>query len=296
MEFRTEKDALGEKQVPCEAYYGIHSLRGFENFQISGKTLPIEMFHAIAEIKIACAKANTELGLLDEKICSVIVKAGEDVLKGDFDKEFVIDAYQAGAGTPTHMNVNEVMANIGIEKLGGIKGEYKIVHPNDHVNMSQSSNDVFPTAMHISIALKTEKELLPALENIHRSFAKKAKDWAHIVKIGRTHMQDAVPITIGQEFEAYGASIRRSIDDLKFVGENILELNVGKNAIGTGINTHPELLNYIECIYGAMDDSRVNGPSYDNTYWANKKCIYLKNIKNMYSEKSILRIHQGIFK
>lgn len=238
MAFRIEKDALGKKKVPKQVLYGIHTQRAKENFQISGKTLPLDIFYAIAEIKIAAANANHQLKLLNNKKKTAIVKAANEILKSKHDKEFVIDAFQAGAGTPTHMNVNEVIANRAIQILRGQKGNYKIIHPNDDVNMGQSTNNVFPTAIKIVVAKKTQN-LIPILTELKISFKRKSKEFKFIKKSGRTHLQDAVPITLGKEFNAYATTIEKNITRINQNIKYLLELNIGKNAIGTGVNTSP---------------------------------------------------------
>lgn len=239
MSFRIEKDPLGKKKVPKDALYGIHTQRAKENFQISGNTLSLDIFHSIAEIKIAAAQANMKLGLLDKKKGQAIVKAGEAVLTGKYDKEFVIDAYQAGEGTPTHMNVNEVIANLAIGLLKNKKGNYKIINPYDHVNMGQSTNNVVPSALKIS-SVKNLSKLNLILDELEDVLIMKGNEFKSVLKSGRTHLQDAVPITLGQEFHAYGISIQKNIQRIERIIDELKELNVGKNAVGTGINTHPD--------------------------------------------------------
>jgi aspartate ammonia-lyase len=231
MAFHVEKDALGEKKVPNKVLYGIHTLRAKENFQISGKTLPLEIFYAIAELKIACAFANKDLKLLGSRKTIAIVRAAKEILQGKQDKEFVIDAYQAGAGTPTHMNVNEVIANRANKLL-----KKKEVHANDDVNMGQSTNNIFPSAMKI-VALRKLERLIIVLEDLKKALFKLGNNFKSIKKSGRTHLQDAVPITLGQEFHAYGSSIEKNIEWIKRALPDLKYLNIGKNAIGTGINT-----------------------------------------------------------
>ena len=239
MAYRIEKDALGKKEVPKEALYGIHTQRAKENFQISGKTLPLEIFYAIAEIKIAAANANYGLKLLNNKKRNTIIKAAKEILKGKHDKEFVIDAFQAGAGTSTHMNINEVIANRALQLLKRKKGNYKVIHPNDDVNKGQSSNDVFPSAIKM-VVVKKIKDLIIALRELKISLSRKAKEFKSVKKSGRTHLQDAVPITLGQEFHAYATTIEKNILRINNNIKYLLELNIGKNAIGTGINTNPK--------------------------------------------------------
>ncbi len=239
MTFRVERDYLGEKKVPLAAYYGIHTQRAKESFNIIGHPLPLQIIYALAEVKIAAAHANIELNLLEQKKGNAIIKAAKEILIGNYDKEFVVDAFQAGAGTPTHMNVNEVIANIAIELLGESKGNYSIVHPNDDVNMGQSSNNVFPTAIKIATYKQLEL-LLHSLISLRNNLMKKSEEFKSILKSSRTHLQDAVPITLGQEFHAYATSIKENILRIKALYRNLKILNIGKNAVGTGINTYPD--------------------------------------------------------
>lgn len=236
MGFRVEKDVLGKKKVPKGVFYGIHTQRAKENFKISGNTLPLDLFYAIAEIKIAAAFANKELKLLESKKCNAIVKAAREVFKGKYDKDFVIDSFQAGSGTPTHMNVNEVIANRANLILGGRKGNYNLVHPNDHVNMGQSTNNVFPSAIKI-VSIRKLENLIIVLGDLQKSLFRLGKNFKSIKKSGRTHLQGAVPITLGEEFKAYAVSIKKNIPWIKNSIEELKVLNVGKNAIGTGVNT-----------------------------------------------------------
>lgn len=238
MKYRSEQDGMGKKKIPANALYGINTARSSEIFSISGKTLPFELFHAIAEVKIATAHANFKLKILSEKKYKAITKAAEEVAKGKWDDQFLIDAFQSGAGTPTHMNVNEVIANRALELMGKKKGDYKSVHPNNDVNAGQSTNNVFPTAIKIVVVKKTEK-LTEVLKDLEKSLKKKSNEFRDILKSGRTHLQDAVPITLGQEFQAYATSINKNIRRLKDSLKEIYELNIGKNAVGTGINTYP---------------------------------------------------------
>ncbi|HLC19828.1 MAG TPA: aspartate ammonia-lyase [Candidatus Nanoarchaeia archaeon] len=234
---RIEKDALGKKAVPTDAYYGIHTQRASENFQISGK-ICLEMFHTIALIKIAAACAHRKLKLLDVKKSSAIEKASKEILAGKFDDQFIVDIYQAGAGTATHMNVNEVIANRATEILGGKKGSY-IVHSNDHVNMSQSTNDVFPTAMRI-LLLQLSKHLLSALYHLEQQLHQKAQLNKLTWKSGRTHLQDAVPMTWAQEIEAWAVTVHDCQERIEESLHPLKELSIGGTAIGTGTNTHPK--------------------------------------------------------
>ena len=206
---RIEKDSLGHKEIPSHVYYGIQTARAVENFPISGLRAHRTLIRAIAMVKEAAALANRELGLIDDKTANAIVAAAKEVQEGKWDEHFPVDVFQAGAGVSFHMNSNEVIANRASELLGGAKGEYKHVHPNDHVNYGQSTNDVFPTAMRVATLLELEK-LYPVLDGLAAALADKGKEFHHILKSGRTHMQDAVPMRLGQEFTAYGGAVERA--------------------------------------------------------------------------------------
>lgn len=235
-QFRIEKDSMGEMKVPANAYYGPQTQRAVENFPISGIRFSRPLIAAMGIIKGASAKANSSLGLLDSKKMSAIVAATEEVRVGKLDEQFVVDIFQTGSGTSTNMNANEVIAKRAQEIAGG---DMKL-HPNDHVNMSQSSNDVIPTAIHIAVATQISSKLLPALNNLKNSLAAKSKDFAHIVKTGRTHLQDATPITLGQEFSGYQRQVELGIERIERSLVAILELPLGGTAVGTGLNTHPD--------------------------------------------------------
>ena len=238
-EYRVERDSMGEVKVPKSAYYGAQTQRAVENFPISGIGFPPRFIPALAISKHAAAVVNQELGLLDSKITDVIRAAASEVMDGKLDKEFVVDIFQTGSGTSTNMNANEVIANRALELLGKERGG-KEVHPNDHVNMSQSSNDVIPTAIHISALEAIQRELLPALKELHHALNEKAEAFDRIVKIGRTHLADATPIRLGQEFSGYARQIELSIERIKAASSGLEELALGGTAVGTGINTHPE--------------------------------------------------------
>jgi len=238
-EYRIEKDSMGEVKVPKSAYYGAQTQRAVENFPISGIGFPPKFIRALAIIKHAAASVNEDLGLLDPKIADVIRRAAGEVIEGKLDKEFVVDIFQTGSGTSTNMNVNEVIANRALELLGKQRGG-KEVHPNDHVNMSQSSNDVIPTAIHISALEAIQKELLPALKELHKALRKKAREFDRIVKIGRTHLADATPIRLGQEFSGYARQIELSTKRIRAASSGLEELALGGTAVGTGINAHPK--------------------------------------------------------
>lgn len=233
---RTESDSIGEIEVPKDAYWGAQTQRSIDNFKIADQRMPKEIIHALAIIKRSAAKVNAEIGGLDKSIAAEIVAAADRVLKGEFSDNFPLVVWQTGSGTQTNMNMNEVLAGIANEKLTGIKGGKSPVHPNDHVNKAQSSNDTFPTAMHIATVLSIHNKLLPALEKLHASIDRKAKAWKEIVKIGRTHLQDATPLTLGQEFSGYATQIEYGIQRVKDSIGHLYYLAQGGTAVGTGIN------------------------------------------------------------
>ncbi|KAB2871110.1 MAG: aspartate ammonia-lyase [Bacteroidales bacterium] len=237
---RLEHDLLGERDVPAEYYYGVQTLRAIENFNISGVTLNFfpAIIDALAMVKQAAAEANFELGLIDEKVKEAIVLACIEITNGKFHNHFVVDMIQGGAGTSTNMNANEVIANRALEILGYSKGEYKHCHPLNHVNLSQSTNDAYPTAVKIAI-YNSNIKLIKVLESLVESFRAKAKEFSHIIKMGRTQLQDAVPMTLGQAFEAYAVTLTEEIDRLNQNAKLFLEINMGATAIGTGINSEP---------------------------------------------------------
>jgi aspartate ammonia-lyase len=241
MRFRIEKDSLGSIKVPEDAYYGVQTMRALSNFPVSGEKNHPLLIKSYVLLKKACAITNNELGVLDKKRANSIIQACDLILENKYLDQFVIDKYQAGAGTSLNMNINEVIANIALEKLGYKKGEYQYLSPNDHVNMSQSTNDTFPTATHIAIIFNT-RSLIDALKILKISFLKKAKSFQLLLKSGRTHLQDAVPVSLGQEFRAYAETINKAILMLKQVIGNeyqpsLLEVPIGGTATGTGINT-----------------------------------------------------------
>ena len=238
-EYRLERDTMGEVKVPKSAYYGAQTQRAVENFPISGIGFPSRFIRALAIIKYAAAAVNEELGLLDPGIGDAVRRAASELMEGKLYKEFVVDIFQTGSGTSTNMNANEVIANRALELLGKARGG-KDVHPNDHVNMSQSSNDVIPTAIHVSALEAIQRDLLPALEGLCRALWEKAREFDRIVKIGRTHLADATPVRLGQEFGGYARQIQLGIGRIRQAGEGLEELALGGTAVGTGINTHPE--------------------------------------------------------
>jgi aspartate ammonia-lyase len=239
METRKEIDPLGERLIPKDAYYGIQTLRATENFPVSGIKAPLPFIKAYVLIKKSAAIANAQVGWLEEKTAKAIIQACDEVLAGKLLDQFVVDVFQAGAGTSFNMNVNEVLANRALEILGKAKGNYKTVNPNDHVNMGQSTNDTFPTALHVSVLMSLQP-LLSALDELADAFYKLGKKYVNVLKSGRTHLQDAVPVTIGQEFNAYGSAIANACAELRKRQENLYSVALGGTATGTGANTHPE--------------------------------------------------------
>ncbi|PZN15851.1 MAG: class II fumarate hydratase, partial [Proteobacteria bacterium] len=233
---RIETDTFGPIEVPADKYWGAQSQRSLANFKIGWEKQPKPIIRALGIVKRAAAETNMELGRLDRKIGEAIVKAAQEVIDGKLDDHFPLVVWQTGSGTQTNMNANEVIANRAIEILGGEKGSKKPVHPNDHVNMSQSSNDTYPTAMHIAAAEQIHHELLPALHHLHRALDQKAKAWSHIIKIGRTHTQDATPLTLGQEFSAFAQQIENGIKRIELTMPMLMELAQGGTAVGTGLN------------------------------------------------------------
>ena len=238
-EYRIEKDSLGEVQVPAEAYYGAQTQRAIDNFHISGLRPWRAFIWSMATIKRAAAGVNRELGLLDPKIAGAIGQAAQEVIDGKWDEQFRVDPFQAGAGTSHNMNANEVIANRAIEILGGQRGDAKVVSPNDHVNMAQSTNDTIPTAIRLGVLWRLD-ELLAALDRLAAALEAKAVEFDGVVKSGRTHLQDAVPVRLGQEFGAYAKAIRRDRDKIELAADGLRRLGIGGTATGTGLNAHPE--------------------------------------------------------
>jgi aspartate ammonia-lyase len=232
---RTERDPLGERQVPADAYYGIQTLRALENFPISGLKAAPDFVTATVLVKKAAAEANGSLGRLRPEVAAAIVRAADEVLAGALRDHFVVDVFQAGAGTSHNMNANEVLANRASEILGGLRGEYTAVHPNDHVNMGQSTNDVYPTTTRLALLMGTPR-LVVSARALAESLERKAVEFADVLKVGRTHLQDAVPITLGQEFSGWAACVGRGADDVERAATQLLELNLGATALGTGLN------------------------------------------------------------
>ncbi|MBJ7966737.1 aspartate ammonia-lyase [Bacillus cereus] len=241
-DIRIEKDFLGEKEVPSAAYYGVQTLRAVENFPITGYRIHPSLITAMAIVKKSAALANIDTGYLAKDIGHEIAEAAQEIVDGKFHDQFIVDPIQGGAGTSINMNTNEVIANRALERMGYEKGEYAKISPNTHVNMAQSTNDAFPTGIHIATLMMLE-ELLITMEELHSAFRKKAKEFDHVIKMGRTHLQDAVPIRLGQEFEAYSRVLERDIKRIKQSRQHLYEVNMGATAVGTGLNANPT---YIE--------------------------------------------------
>jgi fumarate hydratase class II len=236
---RVERDSMGEMEVPADAYYGASTQRAVLNFPISGRPFPRRLIRALGMVKRAAAQTNVELGLLSRRRARAIAAAAQEVIDGDLDREFPIDVYQTGSGTSTNTNANEVIATRATEILGGDRGS-RLVHPNDHVNLCQSSNDVIPTAIQLAAAMAIEDELVPALERLRKALAAKSKEFWPIVKTGRTHLQDATPIRLGQEFKGYEGQVEESIRRARSAVDELARIPLGGTAVGTGINSHPQ--------------------------------------------------------
>jgi fumarate hydratase class II len=239
-DFRVEKDSLGEVRVPAQAYWGAQTQRAVENFPISGQPLPPGFVHSLGLVKLACARVNRQLGRLDPKLADAIERAAREVADGKLDAQFPIDVFQTGSGTSTNMNANEVIASRANEVLGGKRGDKKPVHPNDHVNMGQSSNDVVPATMNVAAVLALERDLQPALKHLHQALDAKAQAFDDVIKIGRTHLMDAVPIRLGQEFSGYASQVEHGIERVEATLPHLRELAIGGTAVGTGLNAHED--------------------------------------------------------
>src|ERR1700688_3102144 len=237
---RIETDSFGPIEVAADRYWGAQTERSRQNFRIGHDRMPMEIIRALGIVKLAAAETNRELGLLDQRRARAIIRAAREVIDGKLDDHFPLVVWQTGSGTQTNMNLNEVIANRANELLGGKRGAKAPVHPNDHVNMSQSSNDSFPTAMHIAAAMRITADLTPALGELLGALRKKEKDFAHIVKIGRTHTQDATPLTLGQEFSGYAAQVESGIRRLSVAVKDLYPLAQGGTAVGTGLNSKPK--------------------------------------------------------
>lgn len=236
MKTRIEKDSLGELEVPAEAYYGVHTCRSLHNFNAAGEPIPLEMIHGMAKLKWACARANAALGLLPSDKLDAIARACQRILGGEFTDQFPVDCFQAGSGTSSNMNVNEVIANIANEVLGGKRGDRGLVHPNDDVNKGQSTNNIFPSGIRVACVDLTDV-LLPALQGLIDALNSKGDEFADVIRSGRTHLQDAVPETLGQAFHAWAHALVKDIRRIEAARDRLLEIGAGGNAIGTGVNT-----------------------------------------------------------
>jgi fumarate hydratase, class II len=237
---RIEKDTFGPIEVPADRLWGAQTQRSLQNFKIGGERMPLPLIYALAQVKRAAAKVNMDLGVLDRKKGEAVMAAADEVVAGKLDAEFPLVVWQTGSGTQTNMNMNEVLANRASELLGGERGEARKVHPNDDVNRGQSSNDVFPTAMHVAAVHALRSQLVPAVRHFRDALAKKSDEFAAIIKIGRTHLQDATPVTLGQEFSGWVAMLEKGLQHLQEVEPGLLELALGGTAVGTGLNAHPE--------------------------------------------------------
>lgn len=268
MKLVPENDSMGTVLVPENAYFGPQTQRAIENFSISDLTLPLSFIYSLALVKKYSAMVNHELGLLSEQLSKAIIQAADEVIEGKFDDQFVIDVFQTGSGTSTNMNVNEVISSRANEIITGRKGEKTPVHPNDHVNLGQSSNDVIPSVIHISASILIKEQLIPSLDSLLNALSDKAYEFRNINKIGRTHLQDAVPVTLGQEFSGYARQIELGISRISASQKNLYELALGGTAVGTGINTHPEFAQKVI------------------TLIAEKTCIPFKEAKNHFSAQA----------
>jgi fumarate hydratase class II len=253
-EWRTETDSMGEVRVPADRYYGAQTARSLSNFKIGGERMPLEVIRAFGVLKKAAALTNSELGLLSRELCDLIVQAADEVIAGKLDDHFPLVVWQTGSGTQSNMNVNEVISNRAIEIAGGGMGSKKPVHPNDHVNKSQSSNDTYPTAMHIAAVEQIETQLIPKVKKLRATLDAKAKQTANIVKIGRTHLQDATPLTLGQEISGWVAQLDHAVAAVELHLPQLREIALGGTAVGTGLNTHPK---YAELV--ARKISEISG-------------------------------------
>lgn len=254
MQTREERDTMGPVQVPATALWGAQTQRSLQNFKISNERMPVALIHALARVKRAAAKVNHDLGLLNAASAAAIIEAADEVIAGHFDDQFPLVVWQTGSGTQTNMNVNEVLANRASEILGGGRGADRKVHPNDDVNKGQSSNDVFPTAMHVAAVQELQHRLIPALQLLRETLAAKAQAFESIVKIGRTHLQDATPLTLGQEFSGYVAQLDHGLRHVQASMGHVCELALGGTAVGTGLNAHPEFAGRV-----AAELSRLSG-------------------------------------
>ncbi|HKG99492.1 MAG TPA: class II fumarate hydratase, partial [Bradyrhizobium sp.] len=286
---RTETDSFGPIDVPADRYWGAQTERSRQNFRIGQDRMPMPIVHALGMVKLASAETNRELGLIDQRRAGAIVRAAREVVEGRLDEHFPLVVWQTGSGTQTNMNLNEVIANRANELLGGKLGTKEPVHPNDHVNMSQSSNDSFPTAMHIAAAMRLTADLIPALSELHGALRKKEKAFAHIVKIGRTHTQDATPLTLGQEFSGYAAQVESGIQRLTLAVNDLYPLAQGGTAVGTGLNSKPKFA-------GAFARQIAKITKLPFTSAANKFEALASNDAYVFAHGAINSVATGLFK
>jgi fumarate hydratase class II len=286
---RTETDSFGPIDVPADRYWGAQTERSRRNFRIGHDRMPMPVIHALGIVKLAATETNRELGLIDQRRARAIIRAAREVIEGKLDDHFPLVVWQTGSGTQTNMNLNEVIANRANELLGGKLGAKQPVHPNDHVNLSQSSNDSFPTAMHIAAAMCIVTDLLPALETLHRALRKKEKAFAHIVKIGRTHTQDATPLTLGQEFSGYAAQVESGIARLRVALKDLYPLAQGGTAVGTGLNSKPRFARLF-----AKRVARFTGLPFTSA--ANKFEALASNDAYVFVHGAINSVATGLFK
>ncbi len=258
---RVERDSLGEKEVPVNAYYGIQTLRAVENFPITGYRMDAELIRALAIVKKAAAIANKEVKQLQPNMCDVIVQAADEIIAGHWHDQFIVDPIQGGAGTSINMNANEVIANRALELLNKPRGEYASLSPNNHVNRSQSTNDVFPTAIHLSVLTHLDK-LLVTMHDLHKALCAKAAEFDHVIKMGRTHLQDAVPIRLGQTFEAYSRMLARDIKRIERTKEHLYEVNMGATAVGTGLNADPRYIQRVVALLAELSGFPIVGAEH----------------------------------
>jgi fumarate hydratase class II len=254
MKYRKEKDSMGTVRVPADAYYGSQTQRAVENFPISDLRFQAAFIHALALVKHCAARVNQKLNLLDPELADAISRASREVMEGRHDGQFVVDIFQTGSGTSTNMNMNEVVASRANEILTGHKGGKSPVHPNDHVNLGQSSNDVIPSVIHMSALMLIDERLVPALQSLQKAMAGKADEFKTIRKLGRTHLQDAVPMYLGQEFSGYARQIELAIDRIRSTGPRLAELALGGTAVGSGLNTHPDFANRVIALISKHTD------------------------------------------
>jgi fumarate hydratase class II len=286
---RSETDSFGPIEVPADRYWGAQTERSRRNFRIGHDRMPMPIIRALGMVKLAAAETNRELGLLDQRRARAIVRAAREVIDGKFDDDFPLVVWQTGSGTQTNMNLNEVIANRANELLGGKLGAKQPVHPNDHVNMSQSSNDSFPTAMHIAAATRITADLVPALGELHRALRKKEKAFAGIVKIGRTHTQDATPLTLGQEFSGYAAQVASGIARLRLAVRDLYPLAQGGTAVGTGLNSKPKFARLF-----ARHVARMTAMPFTSA--ANKFEALASNDAYVFAHGAINSVATGLFK